>query len=76
MVQLDSPSILTVCLSKCLHGTGWGDSLVDNLSVFYYEKDSHAIYSSRNQQMDNTHIVSSLTNAKIKMNAGRDVMKQ
>lgn len=26
MVQLDSPSIWAVCLSKCLHGTGWWDS--------------------------------------------------
>lgn len=43
MVQLDSPSILTVCLSKCLHGTGWCDSLVDNLSVIYYEKKKSRI---------------------------------
>lgn len=38
MVQPDSPSILAVCLSKRLHGTGWCDSLVDILSVFHYEK--------------------------------------
>lgn len=43
LVQPDPPPILTVCLSKRLHGTGRCDPLVDILSVCVYEKKKHTI---------------------------------